>query len=82
MASLLSPGVISREIDLTTVTPAVASTEGGIAMHTQWGPAEKLVLVTDELDLVDVFGKPNNANASDWFTAKNFLSYSYVLHKF
>ena len=79
MASLLSPGVITREIDLTTVTPAVASTEGGIAMHAQWGPAQKLVLVTDELDLLDVFGKPNNANASDWFTAKNFLSYSGAL---
>ena len=80
MASLLSPGVITREIDLTTVTPAVASTESGIAMHAQWGPAEKLVLVTDELDLVDVFGKPNNDNASDWFTAKNFLSYSGALY--
>ena len=80
MASLLSPGVIAREIDLTTVTPAVASTEGGIAMHAQWGPAEKLVLVTDELDLVDVFGKPNNDNASNWFTAKNFLSYSGALY--
>ena len=81
MASLLSPGVITREIDLTTVTPAVASTEGGIAMHTQWGPAEKLVLITDELDLVDVFGKPkSNYNAEDWFTAKNFLSYSGALY--
>ncbi len=80
MASLLSPGVMSREIDLTTVTPAVASTEGGIAMHAQWGPLEKLVLITDELDLVDVFGKPNNKNASNWFTAKNFLSYSGALY--
>lgn len=80
MASLLSPGVLSREIDLTTVTPAVASTEGGIAMHAQWGPFEKIVLITDELDLVDVFGKPNNANASNWFTAKNFLSYSGALY--
>jgi len=80
MASLLSPGVITREIDLTTVTPAVASTEGGIAMHAQWGPAQKLVLVTDELDLLDVFGKPNNDNASDWFTAKNFLAYSGALY--
>ena len=80
MASLLSPGVITREIDLTTVTPAVASTEGGIAMHAQWGPAQKLVLVTDELDLLDVFGKPNNHNASDWFTAKNFLAYSGALY--
>ena len=30
MASLLSPGVLTREIDLTTVVPAAASTEAGI----------------------------------------------------
>ena len=80
MASLLSPGVISREIDLTTATPAVASTEGGIALDTQWGPADKLVLITDELDLVEFFGKPNSVNAARWFTAKNFLSYSTALY--
>ena len=80
MASLLSPGVISREIDLTTATPAVASTEGGIALDSKWGPAEKLVLVTDEVDLVDVFGKPDDSNAARWFTAKNFLSYSGALY--
>jgi len=80
MASLLSPGVISREIDLTTATPAVASTEGGIALDSQWGPVDKLVLVTDELDLVEFFGKPNSTNAARWFTAKNFLSYSTALY--
>ena len=81
MASLLSPGVITREIDLTTVTPAVASTEGGIALHTQWGPAGKLVLITDEIDLAEVFGKPkSDYNAENWFTAKNFLSYSGALY--
>lgn len=80
MASLLSPGVISREIDLTTTTPSVASTEGGIVINSQWGPAGKLVLVTDEVDLVDVFGKPNDSNAARWFTAKNFLSYSGALY--
>ncbi len=81
MASLLSPGVITREIDLTTVTPAVASTEGGIALHTQWGPAGKLVLITDEADLAEVFGKPKSGyNAENWFTAKNFLSYSGALY--
>jgi hypothetical protein len=36
--------------------------------------------VTDEVDLVDVFGKPNDANAARWFTAKNFLSYSGALY--
>ena len=44
------------------------------------GPAEKLVLVTDEVDLVDVFGKPDDSNAPRWFTAKNFLSYSGALY--
>jgi len=73
MASLLSPGVISREIDLTTATPAVASTEGGIVLNAQWGPADKLVLLSDETDLVDVYGKPNDINFARWFSAKNFL---------
>ena len=48
MASLLSPGVLTREIDLTTVVPAGASTEGGISLLTHWGPADKLVLVSSE----------------------------------
>lgn len=80
MASLLSPGVISREIDLTTATPAVASTEGGIVLNAQWGPADKLVLLSDETDLVDVYGKPNDINFARWFSAKNFLSYSGALY--
>ena len=80
MASLLSPGVISREIDLTTATPAVASTEGGIVLNAQWGPADKLVLLSNETDLVDVYGKPNDKNFARWFSAKNFLSYSGALY--
>lgn len=80
MASLLSPGVISREIDLTTATPAVASTEGGIVINSQWGPSGKLVLLSDETDLVNVYGKPNDVNYARWFSAKNFLSYSGALY--
>jgi len=80
MASLLSPGVLSREIDLTTATPAVASTEGGIVINAQWGPSGKLVLLSDENDLVNVYGKPNDVNYARWFSAKNFLSYSGALY--
>lgn len=80
MASLLSPGVLTREIDLTTVVPAGASTEGGISLYTSWGPSDRLVLLTSEKDLVESFGKPSDDNAASWFTAKNFLSYSNSLY--
>ena len=80
MASLLSPGVLTREIDLTTIVPAGASTEGGISIHTHWGPSNKLVLLSSEKDLVDTFGKPSDENAAAWFTAKNFLSYANALY--
>ena len=80
MASLLSPGVLTREIDLTTIVPAGASTEGGISIHTHWGPSNKLVLLSSEKDLVDTFGKPSDDNAAAWFTAKNFLSYANALY--
>ena len=80
MASLLSPGVLTREIDLTTVVPAGASTEGGISLLTHWGPADKLILISSENELAERFGKPSDDNAAGWFTAKNFLSYSNSLY--
>ncbi len=44
MAFQVSPGVNVSEIDLTTVVPAVSSTEGASSAHLKWGPAEELVL--------------------------------------
>ena len=80
MASLLSPGVLTREIDLTTVVPAGATTEAGIAILSHWGPVDETVLITSESELVEIFGKPSDDNAARWFTAKNFLSYSSSLY--
>ena len=48
----VSPGVNVTEIDLTTIVPAVSSTEGAIAGVFRWGPIEERVLVTSEDDLV------------------------------
>ena len=45
MGFQVSPGVNVSEIDLTTVVPAVSTTEGAIAAHLRWGPVEELVLV-------------------------------------
>ena len=79
MAFQVSPGVNVSEIDLTTVVPAVSTTEGAIAAHLKWGPVEELVLVDSEDRLVTVFNKPNANTASDFFTAANFLSYAKAL---
>lgn len=75
-----SPGVTINELDLTTVVPAVASTEGAIGGIFKWGPAEQRVLVDSESTLVNRFGKPTNYNAETFFTAANFLSYGNKLY--
>ena len=76
----VSPGVNVSEIDLTTVVPAVSTTEGGFAGQFQWGPADQRILVDSEDRLVNIFQKPNNATADDFFTAANFLSYGNALY--
>lgn len=76
----VSPGVNVSEIDLSTVVPAVSSTEGAFAGVFRWGPVEKRVLVDSENTLVTRFGKPTNHNAETFFTAANFLSYGNKLY--
>jgi hypothetical protein len=72
----LSPGVNYSEIDLTTIVPNVATATGAIAGVFQWGPAEKIVTVTSEDDLVRIFGKPlRDENGIDFHCAANFLQY-------
>lgn len=76
----VSPGVNVSEIDLTTVTPAVSSTEGALAGAFRWGPVETPILVDSETTLVSRFGKPTNHNAETFFTAANFLAYGNKLY--
>ena len=80
MATLLSPGVLTREFDLTGIVPSVASTEGAIAGQFNWGPVNQRKLVESEAQLVNLFGKPDNTNADDWFTASSFLAYANKLY--
>ena len=76
----VSPGVNVSEIDLTTVVPAVSTTEGALAGIFRWGPVSTRVLVDSESTLVTRFGKPTNLNAETFFTAVNFLSYGNKLY--
>jgi len=76
----VSPGVNVSEIDLTTVIPAVSTTEGAIAMHARWGPVAQRVLIGAEDQLAATYGNPNSNTASDFFTAASFLSYGNKLY--
>ena len=76
MAFQLSPGVNVSEIDLTTVVPAVATSDGAFAGVFRWGPIGHRALIDSENQLVARFGKPTNFNAETFFTAANFLSYA------
>jgi hypothetical protein len=80
MAFQVSPGINVSEVDLTTVVPAVSTTEGAFAGVFRWGPVDKLVLVSSEDDLVNRFGRPTNHNAETYFTAANFLAYGNKLY--
>jgi hypothetical protein len=75
MAFQISPGVNISEVDLTTVVPSVATTVGGLAGDFAWGPVEEVYNISNEIRLVDTFGKPTSNTFGHFYTAANFLSY-------
>ena len=77
----ISPGVNVTEIDLTTIIPAVSTTEGAAVGEFLWGPLNERVLLDSENELVEKFWKPDNNNANRWFTSANFLAYGNALYQ-
>ena len=75
MAFQLSPGVLTKEQDLTNVVPAVATTIGGIVGDFQWGPAHEIIAISSENNLVERFGKPTLSVYYDHMVASSFLAY-------
>ena len=80
MAFLVSPGIQVREFDLSTVVPAVATTEGAIAGAFSWGAVEERILISNEKELVRQFGEPTESNFETFFTAASFLAYGNQLY--
>jgi hypothetical protein len=76
MASQVSPGVVIRERDLSNavVTGALAI-RAAFASTFRTGPVGKIINVNSERELIDTFGTPAEANASDWLVAAEFLRY-------
>lgn len=80
MPTQVSPGVVSNEIDLTTIVPSVDTTEAAIAGVFAWGAVNDATLVTNEDELVLAYGPPTDANFETWFSAANFLAYGNKLY--
>ena len=78
MSFLVSPGVHVREIDLTNVVPAVATSIGAIAGAFEKGPVSTVQNISSEEELLQIFGKPQGSSNQfeTWFSAANFLQYS------
>lgn len=76
----VSPAVNVREIDLSTIVPSVATTDGALAGVFRWGPVGKIILTDSESNLAARLGPPKNLNAETFFTGANFLSYGNRLH--
>jgi len=76
MAFQLSPGVNFTEIDLTTIVPAVGTTEGAFAGDFAWGPINTIVSLGNEVELANIFGKPTANTFKAFFSCSNFLSYA------
>ena len=80
MAFTVSPGVVTREIDLTTIVPETGTTAGAFAGAFRWGPIDKIVNVSSEDLLVDNFQKPDSSTYLSFFSAANFLAYGQNLN--
>jgi len=78
----LSPGVLTREVDLTVGrADNVLDNIGAIAGPFAIGPVDEPVDITTENELIKVFGKPLSTDAQYeyWMSASSFLSYGGVM---
>ena len=77
---LASPGIRVREVDLTRGgVNATLNVAAGIAAPFKKGPVNEVVRISNEKELVEVFGGPGagltDYHYESWYAASNFLSY-------
>jgi hypothetical protein len=76
--NLASPGIVVREIDLTTGRTTPSSNKiGAIVAPFAKGPIDVPTLIENENDLLNNFGEPypTDKHYEHWLTASSYLSY-------
>lgn len=76
-----SPGVYSKEKDLTFTIQSITSNAGAYVGMFRWGPVDQIVSITsNEQELALRFGQPDAITTGYWHAAANYLLYSVPLH--
>jgi hypothetical protein len=78
----LSPGIITREVDLTVGrADNVLANVGAIAGPFSIGPVEQAIDIATEQQLINTFGKPISTDTQYeyWMSASSFLTYGGIL---
>jgi len=71
-----SPAVIVKEVDVTGGVPNVQSSVGCYTGKFMWGPADERTLISNEEELSETFGTPDDNHSIDYHDAAYFLRYS------
>jgi len=71
-----SPAVIVKEVDVTGGVPNVQSSVGCYTGKFMWGPADERTLISNEEELSETFGAPDDNHSIDYHDAAYFLRYS------
>ena len=69
------PGVIVTETDQTATVRGASSSTGGFIGRFRWGPVNLPIRISDESQLVEVFGAPSLRTAVDFLTVSQFFVY-------
>lgn len=72
---LLSPGIELKETSVQSTVVRNATGRAALVGKFQWGPAYQVIQITNEVELVDSFGGPNNITADYFMSGMNFLQY-------
>jgi len=79
--NFISPGVYTREVDLTTTVSAVSTNISVIVIREPWKGAEHTRhFVNSQNDLINKFGTPTNKSNIDILSALEFLKYGNQLY--
>lgn len=77
----ISGGVYTREIDLSTTIPAVATSIAvNVIRKSYKGPEYEQYLVTNTEELIDTFGKPTDESYLDILASTGYLKYGSMLY--
>jgi hypothetical protein len=77
MINQASPGVNSREVDLSYVVRAEGGVAGAFVGAFQWGPVEEIIRVNGSTEgMLQRFFRPDNDTARYWLSVRDYLFYN------